>query len=159
VIFNEIMVDPEAVLDSSGEWIELKNVSEKAVQLYGLTLAGDGGEAFPIAVSKVLEPGGLFVLARKAAPEDNGGVTPDLLYSKVPLVNGGDTLILRRGVILVDKVVFGAGWPLVEGASLSLDPLVADFELNDDPAAWCASSSAMSGGDKGTPGAENDPCP
>ena len=38
MVITEIMKDPDAVMDSQGEWIELTNVSDEAIELKGMVL-------------------------------------------------------------------------------------------------------------------------
>ena len=47
------------------------------------------------------------------------------------------------------------------GASRSLDPNFLAYDANDDDTNFCQATSFISGGagDRGTPGAANDPCP
>ena len=65
--------------------------------------------------------------------------------------------MLERDGELLDAVTWTKA---SKGISLSLDPLVADEELNDDDDAWCVGIGGFATGpDQGTPGSENPPCP
>jgi len=48
-------------------------------------------------------------------------------------------------------------WPVAPGASMMFEPGSTDDTVwNDDPASWCPAAKPWAGGDKGSPGAEND---
>jgi hypothetical protein len=59
----------------------------------------------------------------------------------------------------LDRVSYdkSAGFPVVPGASLSLDPRQLDALQNDSASAWCT-GSATYGPELGTPGRANPPC-
>ena len=64
IIINEFLADPEGALAS--EWVEIKNISDEAVDLLGWQL-GDSLDLSEItATSSVLEPGAFLVLVQDA---------------------------------------------------------------------------------------------
>ena len=67
-------------------------------------------------------------------------------------------IILLLIDFIFSKTNFGSGFPDPNGASMILDPSMLDATSNDDGANWCESTSALSTGDLGTPGAANDTC-
>ncbi len=157
---DEILADPAAVPDKQGEWFEVLCLSASPVDLWGLTIRSGLKESFAVDHSLVAEPGQLLTFARLAGMTQNGGVAPDFLYSGLQLSNESDSLALEFAGELLDEVFYAPPEMKVKpGASLSLDPWLADPELNDYAQAWCPATSKMSGGDKGTPGAVNDLCP
>lgn len=161
VIVNEIMSDPDAVNDSDGEWVELHNTTSKTLVLTGLVVKDAGADKFAIDTDLAVAGNGFVVLGRKADTAVNGGVKVDFAYgSSFSLANKDDEVILEYAGILIDSVVYNAdnGWPDSSGAALSLDPLSANWELNDKPEAWCPATEQMTGGDKGTPGESNPAC-
>lgn len=152
IVITELMSNPEALRDDVGEWFELYNPSdEHALSLEGCAI--DDGTERPRALpgALVIEPLGFAVIARS----DQVAFAADLVLS-FSLGNSEDRLALICGGVEIDRVSYGAGYPLVAGASLSLDPGAFDALANDDPAAWCAAPPAA--GDRGSPGAPNPDC-
>ena len=159
LVITEIMKNPKAVTDGDGEWIELLNAGDAPVVLDGLRLRDDKTDEHTITGSGlVLKPGELVVLGTNADTAKNGGAPVSYVYSGFVLGNAADQVVLERDGVLIDRVDYGAGWPDVEGSSLMLAPGSMDATANDVPGAWCASTVAMSGGDRGTPGVTNPTC-
>ena len=162
VIVTEIMQNPAAVADGSGEWFELYNPGGSAVDIEGWTIADAGTDSHVIANGgPLLVPaGGYLVLGNNADTGTNGGVTVDYSYGATfTLANGDDEIILRDVLgAEIDRVEYdgGAVWPDPTGASMILGDLLAD---NNDGTNWCTSTSGYGDGDLGTPGATNDECP
>ncbi len=159
---SEIMKNPSAVDDDTGEWFEIRNASGAEVQLNGLVVSDDEGESFTVFGSVLATPAGHVVFAVSADTKSNGGVTVDYAYDKadMSLSNGDDQIILSYDGTVFDSVSYDDDtFPDTTGATLSLDPPSADADENDDGANWCAGQSAYGDGDLGTPGATNDACP
>ncbi len=161
VLFTEIHADPDAVGDDEGEWLEILNVSGADVRLDGWQLQGANGESHDFPNDTLLPLDARWVLARNGDAMLNGGVAVDYVYAGLSLTNGGDRVALVDALgDLVDEVVYDDRFDLRGGATLSLDPSVREPGGNDDPAAWCAGADPWAdGADRGTPGAENPPCP
>ncbi len=163
LVVTELMIDPAAVADTAGEWIEVTNVSGGVRDLAGVVLT-DGKSDYHLidpGGPLLVQPGSAVVLARLADPALNGGVTAVYDYDNVVLANGADTLRLETSDgLLIDEVSWDAsvGFPVVAGATAQLDPVWYDAAGNDDPAHWCAASVAFGAGDLGTPGAANPSC-
>lgn len=155
LVISEFMVNPTAVPDTAGEWIEIANTSEQAVSLERCRVLRDGS-GFTVSAELVVPPGGFVTLANGNSP----GFTPTYVYSGLTLPNtSGFTLTLECGGSVVDTVnVSPSGWPIAAGVSASLDPNSLSQTRNDAANAWCLATSAY-GVDLGTPGAANDPCP
>lgn len=81
------------------------------------------------------------------------------------LRGGEDEVVLTRadGVEL-DRVAWDLSWPVPPGAALQLDPASHSPTANDAPTtadgapAWCAASTPMADGDRGSPGQPNPWC-
>jgi len=162
LVLTELMIDPSAVGDAQGEWVELYNPTDRSIELAGLVLGDDNIDAWVLTDSVALAPGAWAVLC--AAETDNGGAACagtfryNTLGGGFALANAGDEVVLRTGDgLLVDRTSYGAE-AVVPGASLGLSPAALDAVSNDGAGAWCAQHSPMSGGDRGTPGRPNDPC-
>jgi hypothetical protein len=154
VVITEIMTNPSAVVDSRGEWFELHNPGASAVDLSGWTVTDENRDRHVIS-GLVIEPGGYAVLARSADRSANGGVGVDYRYGDdIVLLNAPDRLVLLDAAGReIDRVDYGqVGFPRPKGRSMSLrDP----FLDNATGGSWCYSTTAMSGGDLGSPGRSN----
>lgn len=154
LVITELMVDPDSVRDQEGEYIELQNVSTRKLQLFGLVVRDDGADWFSIDGFLSVDPDDFIVLARRGGPGVNGGVQVDYVYGhRLSLSNSDDEVVLELHGYTIDEVAYDArGWGVVSGASLELDPLCADSDINDIPGAWFPAVTKMAGGDLGSPG-------
>ena len=158
LVISEIMPNPAAVADSSGEWLEIYNPGANPVDLKGWQLRDQGSDLHVIQSQLVVASGAYVVLARKGSA--NGGIVADYVYGgaggALILANSEDEIALYHpSGALVDEVVYRASaapaWPITSGASISLK----SPELpGEEPANWCVEPAAWSGsaGDKGSPG-------
>ena len=158
IVIHEIMQNPSAVSDGSGEWFELHNAGGAAVDVEGWTVADNDFDSFVIANGGplLIPAGGYLVLGNNDDSGTNGGVTVDYEYSGMFLSNGADELVLFDTLANeVDRVEWDGGpaFPDPNGASMAL---VAPGLDNGIGANWCTASTAFGDGDLGTPGAAND---
>lgn len=158
LVITEIHRDPDAVDDDLGEWFEIWNATGDAVELRGLDLVDDGGEAATLAASVIVPPGGYAVLGRSAVLAENGGVPVDATFAGMTLGNGDDELELRGLNGTLDRVAWDGGWPEGNGAAMSLGSAAPTAAGNDDPGQWCDAVTPFGDGDLGTPGAANPGC-
>lgn len=168
IVVNELMIDPAAVSDKTGEWLELRNVGSATLDLSDHLLIDadvDLAELTPLYDDAlVVEKGGYLVLCASADPVENGGIDCDATYvystwgEGFAMANSGDEvgLVSPEGDML-DAVVYG-GEEVHVGASIGVDPALADPDTNDDAWAWCAQTDALDGDDAGTPGYRNNDC-
>jgi lamin tail-like protein len=166
LVITEIMNNPAAVADPTGEWFEVYNVAAYPLDLQGLVIrhqVNDPNAVHTIAQSVVVQPGAFAVLAYSADPSVNGGVTADYAYgASVSLNNTADMLALEdANAGIIDEVYYDEMSGLdPNGKSRSLDPAFMNDLDNDDDTFFCEAVSAIPGGtDLGTPGAMNDSCP
>ncbi len=157
IVINEIMVNPNAVLDDAGEWVELFNAGDASIDLEGFTLRDGGSNSHTIGSALVVPPGGYAVLARNGDAQSNGGVVADYTYGEdFVLVNTGDSVILEDGsAAVVDSLQYGvdAPWPLhTPGVSIELDNPTLDNAVG---ASWSLAVLPYGDGDLGTPGGPN----
>jgi len=166
VIINEIMKDPDAVLDSAGEYFELYNTTGSPVDINGWTFSDNGSDSFTVSNGGPLEipAGGYFVLGVNDDTGSNGGVSVDYEYdgSSWFLANGDDEVIAADAQgNEIDRVEYtDAFFPDQTGASLEFLPTLLgggdDDTQNDVALNWQASQTTIGGGpDLGTPGAIN----
>jgi predicted extracellular nuclease len=157
VIINEIMQNPSAVSDSSGEWFEVHNPTASPVDINGWTIKDNGTDSHVISNGGPLNvpAGGFVVLGRDADFSGNGGVNVDYQYVGLFLANGDDELILLDTTLAeIDRVEWDGGpaFPDPNGASMSLVEPTLDNNVGSN---WCTASTPYGAGDLGTPGAAN----
>ena len=148
---TEIMRDPNIVSDAVGEWFEVHNPNDFAVDLEGWIIRDHDTNFHVIAQSVVVDPGTYVVLGRDAA---NPGPPHAYVYDNVVLHNGSDQLVLANPTgTTVDQVSWNnIEFPAIPGASMSLRSLTSN---NDTGENWCPAWTAFGAGDLGTPGADN----
>ncbi len=158
VVISEIMADPDKVLDASGEWFELHNTGQTAINIDGWMIADSGSDAHLISSGGWLTiPGnGYMVLARKGS--GNGGISGiGYVYADFLLANTADEIYLvDENYNVVDAVEYGPGFPMKAGRAMSLDP--GSFNDNNNPYSWCYAYTTYGTGDYGTPGYANPSC-
>ncbi len=176
LIFTEMMVNPDAVADEDGEWVELYNTAGYAIDLAGYSFHDDGSDDWEFEDSIVVEPGGYVVLCANADPEVNGGVTCDGWFyrnpmgEKPPTGSGGGVAIANNDDELsltsptgvdIDRFDYNDtdSDPIEAGMSFGLSPDHLDGLENDDVDNWCVQTTVLPGvTEPGTPGEANDPC-
>ena len=165
LVINEVMADPNAVDDSQGEWFEIFNRSDEAIDINGWTISDSGGETHTIAAaggSLEIPSEGFVVLGNNATVETNGGASVDYGYSASDFtLDSADEIILTdTGSTEYDRVEYDGGltFPDPSGASLNLTPGLATATDNDEGTSWCTATEPFGDGDLGTPGAANSHC-
>jgi len=162
LLITEIMYDPTALSDATGEWIEVYNASASTINLKDLVLRKATGSGHKIASDVILQSHNYAVLARS----DTATAVPDYVYSSISLTNTGDEIIINKygtngtdGTIICSVHYSSAlNFPIVSGKSIQLDLSSYNVEAAKLGTNWCASTLAYSTGDKGTPGSANLEC-
>lgn len=152
LVITEIMQNPNAVGDTSGEWFEVFNPGTSGINLNGWIIRDNGSDSHTINTNVTVAPGSYAVLGRNANASTNGGIQVDYQYSGFTLANGADEVVLvRPDASIADEVAYtgAAPWPDPTGASMELSSATVD---NSIPANWSAATATLSSGDKGTPG-------
>ena len=72
VIVSELMIRPKGAPDPDGEYVEVYNTTDDAIDLAGWVLEGQPGESVAIPGPLIVPPHGYRLLARLAAPAWNG---------------------------------------------------------------------------------------
>ncbi len=163
LVITEVLANPGAVADPSGEWFEIYNNTQRQVWLNGLVIQSTVDADYHVinAVNKLtVGPGESAVLGANGDYETNGGVYVDYVYADVSLSNEDDDLLLTYGPTVIDQVTWSsATTDDTQGATLSLDPWFYSAEENDADGHWCMATEAWEGaGDRGSPGAQNEVC-
>lgn len=158
ILITEIMVNPEAVSDANGEWVEIWNSTDHDLLLNGVILkdAGSNNHVLTSGENLVFPAKAYWVLAKNGDMNTNGGAVVNYIYQNFTLSNTSDQVILlAQDETLVDQVSYGTGWPVVSGASMELHPDYQNFGGNDQPEHWWPARIPFGSGDKGSPGKAN----
>lgn len=155
IVVTEIMQNPSAVSDASGEWFEVFNTGTSAENLNGWTIRDNGSDSHVIAVDLIIPAGSYAILGRNSNATTNGGIGVDYQYSGIILGNSADEVVLQRpDSSIEDSVIYGiSGWPSPAGASMELMSATLD---NNVASNWTTATTVMTNGDKGTPGSGPD---
>ncbi|UCC62166.1 MAG: Ig-like domain-containing protein [Anaerolineae bacterium] len=156
IVINEIMQNPAAVDDAVGEWFELYNPTDAAVDMDGWTIRDTVSDTHTISGSFVIPPRGYVVLGINGDPAVNGGVDVGYVYSNFFLGDGSDEIVLSDADgHEIDRVEYDGGleFPDPDGASMELSDPAADNNVGSN---WAAATVAYSCGGLGTPGGPND---
>lgn len=157
LVITEIMADPKAAADDTGEYIEVLATAD--VDLNGIALGAaldDIDQVLSQSACLTLSAGQRALFARSADPNINGGLPDVDVELNFALTNGGGTLLLAFGADIIDTVEYPAA---TAGVAYSLDPDKSNAADNDLAGNWCAATSTYGAGDWGTPKATNDQCP
>jgi hypothetical protein len=160
VVITEVMVNPDAVSDTVGEWFEVHNVSAYAIDLNGWIVYSDDGSRFTVDAAVPIAAGDYAVLGADADPLANGGVTVDYAYDRIDfaLAEAGDSIYLVDDATTVAELSFPASWGASAGATMQLDPDHLYAAGAADAGNWCVATDAFGSGDLGTPRATNVDC-
>ncbi len=168
VVINELMWMGSS-LNSSDEWIELRNMTAAPVDISGWTLfKKSGGNTVPMLVipaGKEISANGFFLISNYAEtdPKSVLAVTPDVVDTDVSLVNSALQVSLAdvNGVV-IDVADDGSGTPLAGKytsnavwQSMERNVVPGDGRLKES---WHTSSVAIGlkpGPELGTPKAAN----
>jgi len=163
VVITEIMANPVAGADGYKEWIELKNVhSGRNYNLNGAAMDLNGTK-YAINEDVILRYNDTVHFAGSTNMSLNGGfdtviwawnaqdVIPDTAGTVQTRKNATDT-------DTCDAVTYTASWPIVEGASISLDPDFTTRTDNNNAANWCTANNDGTPPDM-TPWYDNEQCP
>jgi hypothetical protein len=157
LVITELMPDPDAVADASGEWFEV--LVNADVDLNGLELGREVGNA-----DVTLDPGGdciavtagsRIVFARDAMAATNGGLDPVVATFDFGLTNSAGSLFVGYGGEALDVITWSGS---DAGAASSLDPDAENPTDNDDQGNFCPATTPYGAGDFGTPGAIGASC-
>ena len=158
VIFTEIMQNPAAVADGSGEYFEIYNTTNSTIDLQGWVIKDDAtaSEAHTIT-NLTIAANGYAVLGNNADSSTNGGYTNDHQYNGIYLGNSTDGLILECSGTIIDQVIWdnGTTFPDPTGKSMELKTNKYTSTDNDDGANWYEATTTFGDGDFGSPGAQN----
>jgi hypothetical protein len=145
LVISEVMANPAAVSDGNGEWFELYNRSNAAIDLSGLIIHDEGSNSHTVNSDSalIISAGDFFVFARNGDLTANGGFEADYVYSNFTLGNSSDAIILESMTLVVASLIYSDSTFGASGVSAEI--LSAGYGLT--------SSELIYGkGDIGTPG-------
>lgn len=158
LVINELMPNPDATDDATGEWFEVQVTSSGDIDLNNLVagrVTGTATESFSAAECVTASPGDYLLFARTTDTVTNGGMdNVDFTYG-FSLVNSNGTMFIGVGDTVLDEITWTSS---PAGASIALDPDFATPADNDIEAFWCDGATAYGDGDLGTPGGANEEC-
>lgn len=153
------MQNPSAVNDSDGEFFEIYNTTDAAINLDGWVIKDKDSESHTINNGGTLniDAKSFLVLGVNSNSATNGGVTVAYQYSSFNLANGDDEVILVDNGVTIDSVAYDGGpiFPDPNGASMELKDLTSDNNVGSN---WTTAINAWAGsaGDFGSPGEQFD---
>ncbi|HVV83194.1 MAG TPA: lamin tail domain-containing protein [Kofleriaceae bacterium] len=158
---TEVMPNPGAVSDTTGEWFEVLANSDVDLNGVGLDRASDTSNPVVLSSADCLHAtaGTRLVFARSTDMVMNGGLPRVDGTFNFSLISGsvaspGDVQLVM-GATVLDSVTWTSSR---EGKSIQLDPQFSAPADNDDPANLCDATMTYGAGDLGTPGAANTSC-
>jgi len=156
LIITEIMVNPSDCTDDSAEYLELKNNTDRWININGLTIQ-DGNSSYQLEKDLLASPKSL-ILGRLNSIDDCFSLGEDFTYD-LQWDNTGDTIEITYDTTSFDRVEF-LNWVIPEGASLTLSSSNMDSTTNDNEASWCPAPNPIANEyyDFGSPGVENPSC-
>ncbi len=161
LVITEVMPNPSAVSDTTGEWFEV--LVTRDIDLNGVGLDRAGDSSGPVVISQPAcvraTMGSRLVFAKSADALANGGLPPITATFSFALIDGtvavpGDVQLVL-GPTTLDSITWTS---TASGASHQIDP---DFETvtgNDLAANRCTATTPYGAGDLGTPAAANTQC-
>jgi hypothetical protein len=153
IVVDELLVDP-AGSDLGHEWVEVANLTGEPLDLATLHVADGTTE---VAVdARVLPGGGLLVLGQSIDRAHNGDAPVDVAYgTKLALSNGADQLVLCLGPCATGVRLDAVAWTSAWG-----DAYVGHAVVIERDGTTCPAEVAYgAGGNFGSPGRANPPCP
>ena len=145
---SEVMIMPTKVEKFRGEWIELYNPTQTAVDLSEYSLHSKDDNGFTFDNGSTIAPQSTFLLAVRKSHTGNGGLPKvDYVYNhKILKVLGTDWLELRKGETTIDRWEFTRK-DIKKGTGLQ----------RDSQGRVCFSTTPYGDGDIGSPSVFN-PC-
>ncbi|MEC7983607.1 MAG: lamin tail domain-containing protein [Myxococcota bacterium] len=157
LLITEFMANPTQAVARKGEWLEIYNNTEQAVDLKGLILTNRKKYTLVIDHSLLVEPRTHALLAPQGNPVINGGLPRvDFVYSVQDFrIRRRGNLTLSNGTVQIDSIQYalGKGMPNGQGSALMRPSL-----LPNDASPWCEAHTTYGKGDRGSPKEHNPPC-
>lgn len=164
LLITEVMSEPIGTGVIDKQWIELKSLADRSVDLNTLHWSqlkegSESGRHFEITATEhclTVNPGANVVVGRVSDSNVNGGVIVAAVAAHLDLYNGVATsLTLWDGESIIDRASLP---PSVPATSSSLNRALFGTADNDDSFNFCAGYTEGLFDGYGTPGRDNDAC-
>lgn len=146
LIISEVMANPSAVSDTTGEWFELYNPTGTTLDLNGVSFYDAGSNSHTITESLLIQAGSYLVMGRNDDSSVNGGLALDYVYSNFTLGNNSDDIFIEFMGVQVTALSYN-GEGIFGQAGISAEWLGNGYGLTPDMFNYGA-------GDTGTPGSQ-----
>jgi len=144
-VINEVMPNPVSITDANGEWVELKNDDDVAVDISGWTIDGA-----TISANKSIPANGLFVICSNA----KATTVCDDVKPGITLTNTGETLQLKNtSAELVDEFTYTSSSAGKSVEVVRENGTVTGVKNTTD--SYPTNQATPNSNNKGTPGAQN----
>jgi Lamin Tail Domain len=147
LVITEVMANPSGS-DTGKEWFEVRNTRASALDLTGLQIIAEKNDstgAMTHTVSDQSIATDAYLVFGGASPMPKPDyVDYDYGNDLGALRNDAGQIILKCGTVVVAVAIYET---TTDGASWSFDGT-----------SWCDAQTPFAGGDKGSPGAANEPC-
>ncbi len=152
LVINEIMIDPlYSSTTAAGQWIELYNNSGSWINLSGWRIENQSGQTIEFSTILV-PPQGYVLIGASSIEAENGGYTPQAVWSGFSLSPTGSLLLEDQRLESQEFLSWNSSWDIQPGASL--ERVNPGWSANDRDS-WQHSLYAYGNGDLGTPGEQN----
>jgi hypothetical protein len=160
LIISEYMADPDGLSDFDGEYFELYNTTNTAIDIDGWIIKDDGSDSHTVSPTNgttIISAYGFLVLGRSTDGNDNNtDVTLDYIYSGINLVNSSDEIILDANSTEICRLTYSHGNNFGAGVSHELINLSGHLTgITQGPTGdsdYQAATQPMLSGDLGSPG-------
>jgi hypothetical protein len=158
IIITEVMQNPSAVGDNTGEYFEVYNTTDTAIDMQGWVIKDETSESETHIISNLTVAANSYaVLGLNSNSSLNGGYIANYQYNTISLGNGTDGVILECSETIIDQVIWdnGTTFPDPTGKSMGLNINSYTHTDNDLGTNWAESTQTFGDGDFGTPGSQN----
>lgn len=152
IIITEYMANPKSIPDSSGEYVEIYNATDKEINLKGYSIETENSSG--TMQSGTIAPHSYQILCASFDSLENGGLMNCIEIDRLPSITNSE------GIIRI-KNAFGQTEDFVsylstqEGISKELSATSLDVETNNDPNFWGSGSYIYTQDNMGSPGMQN----
>ncbi|MBD3238709.1 MAG: hypothetical protein GF332_03680, partial [Candidatus Moranbacteria bacterium] len=139
IFITELMINPDQLSDSRGEWVEIYNPTQEEIELRGLVFFNQKDE-YIVDKELQIKPKQAMVLCKNKTELELIGTRCDLEYSGISLTNGGGQAGLRLNG-LKNRVEYKDD-QVVSGKSLTYNHCLGfSRDVYPDQSSWLASQA------------------
>jgi len=153
ITITEVMPNPASVSDSYGEWFEIHNNQDTAINISNWVIKSGNNEEHVIYnnnIPIIVQPDEYFVLGKNQDFEINGGLVVNYEYNNISLSNNEDQIILINSLgAIIDEIYFTSSWAYDSGVSMEVHDTFNDNSIASN---WYSSTLVYGDGDNGSPG-------